>query len=44
VAFVNYRVGNRASLYTQYMPSNAYPVHEEFPKAVIADLMAGARP
>lgn len=44
VAFVNYKVGNRASLYTQYMPSDAYPVHDEFPRAVIADLMAGARP
>lgn len=44
VAFLNTRVGNRAALYTQYMPSEAYPVHEEFPKAVIADLLAGARP
>lgn len=44
VAFVNYRVATRASLYTQYMPSEAYPVHSEFPRAVIADLMAGARP
>ena len=41
VAFVNYRVKNRASLFTQYMPDNSYPIHAEFPKAVIADLMAG---
>ena len=44
IAFVNYRYGNRASLYTQYMPSEAYPVHSEFPAAVVADLLAGARP
>ena len=40
VAFVNYRVKNRASLFTQYMPDNTYPIHTDFPKAVIADLMA----
>ncbi|WP_338466513.1 serine hydrolase domain-containing protein [Novosphingobium sp. ZN18A2] len=38
VAFVNTRVGNRASLFTQYMPDNSYPVSKQFPKAVIADL------
>ena len=27
-------------LMTQYMPSEAYPVHAEFPKAVMADLAA----
>ena len=42
IGFINYRVGNRASLYTQYMPSDAYPVHSEFPKAVIADLRVKA--
>lgn len=40
IAFVNTRVGNRAGLYTQYMPLEAYPVHKDFPKAVIADLLA----
>ncbi|WP_068075440.1 serine hydrolase domain-containing protein [Novosphingobium lentum] len=40
IGFVNYRVGNRAALYTQYMPSEAYPVHSEFPKAVVEDLRA----
>ena len=40
VAFVNYRVKNRASLFTQYMPDNTYPIHTDFPKAVIADIMA----
>lgn len=37
VGFVNYRVGLRAGVYTQYMPSDAYPVHREFAKAVLAD-------
>jgi CubicO group peptidase (beta-lactamase class C family) len=43
IAFVNYRVKNRASLFTQYMPDNTYPIHAEFPKAVIADLLAGRK-
>jgi CubicO group peptidase (beta-lactamase class C family) len=38
VGFVNYRVGLRAGVYTQYMPSEAYPVHREFAKAVLADV------
>ncbi|PKB25935.1 CubicO group peptidase (beta-lactamase class C family) [Novosphingobium kunmingense] len=38
VAFVNMKAGLRAALYTQYMPSDAYPVHAEFPQAVQADL------
>ena len=38
VALVNVKLGLRASLYTQYMPSEAYPVHGDFPKAVLADL------
>ena len=25
---------------TQYMPAEAYPVHGDFPKAVLADLAA----
>ncbi|MBX7540192.1 serine hydrolase domain-containing protein [Qipengyuania sphaerica] len=44
VAFVSYKAGLRATMMTQYMPSEAYPIHEAFPKAVRADLavMAGA--
>lgn len=38
VAFVNFRAGIRAGLYTQYMPSEAYPVHREFAQAVLADV------
>jgi CubicO group peptidase (beta-lactamase class C family) len=38
VAFVNLKFGLRASLFTQYMPSDAYPIHADFPKAVQADL------
>ena len=40
IAFINYKVNNRAALFTQYMPDNTYPIHSDFPKAVIADLMA----
>ena len=40
VAFVNYKANLRAGLFTQYMPSEAYPVHTAFPKAVVADLAA----
>ncbi len=32
--------GLRATMHTQYMPSEAYPIHDRFPKAVVADLMA----
>ena len=38
VAFVNFEAGLRASLFTQYMPSEAYPIHTAFPAAVAADL------
>ena len=38
VGFVNLRVGIRAGMYAQYMPSEAYPVHREFSKAVLADI------
>ncbi len=38
VAFVNFRIGLRAGCYTQYMPSEAYPVHREFAQAVLADV------
>lgn len=40
VALVDLKQGLRAGLYTQYMPSEAYPVHADFPMAVIADLKA----
>ncbi|MBX7500247.1 beta-lactamase family protein [Qipengyuania sp. YG27] len=40
VAFVNFKAGLRANLMTQYMPSEAYPIHEAFPQAVVADLAA----
>jgi CubicO group peptidase (beta-lactamase class C family) len=42
VALVHLKYGLRASLFTQYMPSDAYPVHAEFPMAVMADLKAMA--
>ncbi|MFK4002658.1 serine hydrolase domain-containing protein [Qipengyuania sp. NPDC077563] len=40
VALVSYKAGLRATMMTQYMPSEAYPIHEGFPKAVMADLAA----
>ena len=40
VALVNMKIGLRASEFTQYMPSDAYPVHGDFPKALLADLAA----
>jgi CubicO group peptidase (beta-lactamase class C family) len=42
VAFADLRHGLRANLMTQYMPSDAYPIHAEFPAAVLADLAAVA--
>jgi CubicO group peptidase (beta-lactamase class C family) len=38
IGFVNARIGLRAGLYVQYMPSSALPLSDEFPKAVLADL------
>lgn len=38
VGFVNFRVGLRAGLFTQYMPSDTYPVQREFAQAVLADV------
>jgi len=38
VAFVDNVRGFRASGYTQYMPSDAYPFQQEFPKLVYQDL------
>lgn len=43
VAMVDSVRGVRASFYTQYMPSDAYPLHADFPKAVAADLIALAK-
>ena len=40
VGFVNFRAGLRGNLMTQYMPSEAYPVHAAFPAAVLKDLAA----
>ncbi len=40
VAFVSHEANLRASLYTQYMPSEAYPIHAGFPEAVMKDLAA----
>ena len=38
IGFVDTRTGLRAGLYTQYMPSEAYPLLEEFPAAILADI------
>ena len=43
VALVDMKRGLRASAYTQYMPSDAYPIHAAFPAAVVSDLVAQAR-
>ncbi|MBU1605231.1 MAG: serine hydrolase, partial [Alphaproteobacteria bacterium] len=40
VAFVNFDAGLRAAMFTQYMPSEAYPIHGGFPAAVAKDLAA----
>jgi CubicO group peptidase (beta-lactamase class C family) len=40
VAFVNVGTGLRGNLMTQYMPSEAWPVHSAFPAAVLKDLAA----
>jgi CubicO group peptidase (beta-lactamase class C family) len=42
VAFVDFKHNLRANLMTQFMPSNSYPLTEEFNKAVRADLLAMA--
>lgn len=43
VGFINARIGLRAGLYTQYMPSGALPVQDEFRAAVLADVIARKR-
>lgn len=40
VGFVNTRIGLRAGVYVQYMPSEALPIQKDFPGAVLADLAA----
>jgi len=43
IGFVHYPLNLRAGLYTQYMPSMAYPLIDEFPAAILADLAAAGR-
>jgi hypothetical protein len=38
IGFVDTRTGLRAGLFTQYMPSEAYPLLDEFPAAILADI------
>jgi hypothetical protein len=38
LGFIYRPVNLRAGLYTQYMPSTAYPLIDEFPAAIRADL------
>ena len=40
VAFVSFKAGLRASMFTQYMPTDALTLASDFPKAVLADLAA----
>ena len=40
IGFVHYPLDLRAGLYTQYMPSMTYPLIDEFPAAILADLAA----
>jgi len=40
IGFVNTRIGLRAGVYVQFMPSMALPLQEEFPKAVLIDVSA----
>ncbi len=40
LGFVYYPLNLRAGLFTQYMPSMAYPLIDEFPAAILADLAA----
>ena len=40
VGFVDRNTGLRAGLFTQYMPSGAYPLIEEFPAAIVKDLVS----
>jgi CubicO group peptidase (beta-lactamase class C family) len=40
VGFVNTRIGLRAGLFVQYLPSTALPIAEEFRKALLTDVSA----
>lgn len=40
LAAVSYKLGLRSALYTQYMPSDAYPIRDEYMAALEADLAA----
>lgn len=40
IGFVNTRIGLRAGIYVQYMPSYGLPLGEEFPKSVLTDISA----
>ena len=40
VGLVHFPAGVRATMMTQYMPSEAYPIHDAFPEALRADLAA----
>ncbi len=42
--FVSTRIGLRAGVYVQYMPSDALPIHKDFPLAVLADALAMPTP
>lgn len=39
-AFIDYGAQLRAALFTQYMPSDTYPIQTEFPDLVVKDLVA----
>ena len=41
VAFADVNSGLRGGLFTQYMPSTAYPLTEEFADAMLGDAFAG---
>lgn len=43
LGFVDLKIQLRAGLFTQYMPQMAYPLIDEFPEAILADLAAQAR-
>lgn len=43
LGFVDMKRKLRAGLYTQYMPYDAYPLIDEFPAAILADLAAQER-
>ena len=44
VAFADVRRGLHCSLFTQYMPSTAYPLTDEFADAVARDALGGIDP